>query len=79
MKTLNVTSGIPSFSDLDLTPPKKKAINVKIFWAGLGYQCESPDVEDVVGIGGTKLQAIESFIEHYLLRFDEVVEVSIKE
>jgi hypothetical protein len=56
-----------------------KAINVKIFWMGLGYQCESPDVEDVVGIGRTKLQAIESFIEHYLLRFDEVVEVSIKE
>jgi hypothetical protein len=66
MKTLNVTS-------------ESKIIPVIIHNMGLGYQCESLEVEGVVGIGRTKLQSVSDFIEHYLLRFDEVVEVSIKE
>jgi hypothetical protein len=67
MKTLNVTS-------------ESKIIPVIFISTGMGIiQCESSEVEEVVGWGKTKAQAIESFIEHYLLRFDEVVEVSIKE
>jgi hypothetical protein len=66
MKTLNVTS-------------ESKIIPVIIHNMGLGYQCESVEVEGIVGIGLSKLKAVESFIESYLLRFDEVVEVSIKE
>jgi hypothetical protein len=58
---------------------ESKIIPVIFINMGLGIQCESPEIEDVTGIGRTKLQAVESFIEHYLLRFDEVVEVSIKE
>jgi hypothetical protein len=66
MKTLNVTS-------------ESKIIPVVIHNIGLGFQCESTEVEGIVGRGPTKILAARSFIEHYLLRFNEVVEVSIKE
>jgi hypothetical protein len=66
MKTLNVTS-------------ETKIIPVIFIDMGIGFQCESTEVEGVVGMGVTKLQSVSDFIESYLLRFDEVVEVSIKE
>jgi hypothetical protein len=56
-----------------------KIIPVVIHNMGLGFQCESTEVEGVFGAGSTKLLAVISFIERYLERFDEVVEVSIKE
>jgi hypothetical protein len=69
MKTLNVTSVENSV----------KEIPVIFHRSGLGFLCESVEVEGIAGRGETKAKAIEAFIVSYLLRFDEVVEVSIKE
>lgn len=45
-------------------------LTLKLFWMGLGVQCESEELEDVVGIGSNEEQAINSFLGWCELKYD---------
>jgi hypothetical protein len=46
-------------------------IQLKVHYMGLGYQCECPDLEGIVGIAKHPADAIHDFLKRWEERFNE--------
>lgn len=63
----------------DKTITETLEIEISVIFMGLGWQCESTDVEGVTGIGKTPEESIRDFVSKYEEKFDCILDDFKKE